>query len=102
MASETITRNDLKAILDEVLPPKRNILEQMTVSGTTSSTGALSAIISGIFVWGKCTTTGYEYTVVVNRGDGYISLRQPLADGMTPVANANVTVTIYYIPAGLV
>lgn len=62
MASETITKNDLKGVLDAVLPPSNNLFHEETISAS----GLSGSTYYGSFSLNIPTVSGYQPVTVRN------------------------------------
>lgn len=97
MSSEAITRNDLTAILNEVLPTNTKVLEK-TVTGTTNAYGAINLGLpwatSEIVAVVSSVNTRYCLPFQI----GASTYAKVLNDASTfsIVANTSVTLTVRY------
>ena len=95
MASEAITRNDLKEILDKVLQP---VILEKTVTGTTNAYGAInlslpwrtSEIVS------VTSSSNTQYCIPFSIGASTYAKVLNDASTFSIVANTSVTLTVRY------
>ena len=103
MSSETITRNDLKAILDEVLPPQDGLLTTqsfehtgLTVSAGVTTKANFSVAKSGYTPLGAVAWDSYDSLVtiasIINNGNGTFSMWVRNTSGSSITIKPRITV----------
>lgn len=88
MASETITRNDLKAILNEVLPPIPDEVIKIVTTSTLTDTG------SGNMTYSCPTVTGYSCVGVLGySASGTTTATTSMYDVWVDVTTQNIRIS---------